>query len=224
MPRKYYKKRRFRKNKKPTTTQDLVTMAKVGYRLGKKAIRMINSEVKFYDVQGTNVSFSSTGTVLQLCNPSTGDGDNARDGSSIKPARLTLRMNWSSNTTDTTPQRVRLVLFRGKMEKSSTPTISTILQDTSQYDAIVSPKNWDTKFETKILYDRSFSLTPDAGADQQYKLIRLNKKLFGHIKFATDDTAGTDIENGGLYMLVVSDEVTNPPTCTYYSRCTYYDN
>jgi len=32
-----------------------------------------------------------------------------------------------------------------------------------------------------------------------------------------------DTDNGGLYLMVVSNEATNVPTVQYYSRVSYYD-
>lgn len=224
--RRTYRRRKMSRGKRRArrTGAQAGALAYNAYSLAKKVARMVNSEIKFHDVQATNTAYDSTGTIVNLSTIAQGDGDNARDGSSIKLAHLTMRMSWSSNTTDTTPQRVRMILFRGKNEKSTPPTISTLLEDTTQYDNIVSPKNWDHKFNTRVLYDRVIVLTPNASASNQSKELVISKKLYGHVKFATNDTAGTDIENGGLYMLIVSDETTNAPTCTFYSRLTFYDN
>lgn len=226
--KRYYKKRTKRSSNRKAwmkTGANVASTAYSAYKLATKVARMVNSEIKFLDTQNTALTLDSTGGVVSLCTIPQGDGDNSRDGSSCKPAQMTLRATISPNASATTPTTVRVILFRAKTEKSTAPTLASLLEDTTQFDALVSPKQWSEKFNTKIIYDRLFTVGDySSGSDPEVIRFRINKKLFGHIKWATNDTAGTDIENGGLYMAYVSSASSNAPTMCYYNRLTYYDN
>lgn len=200
-------------------------MAYTAYKLASKVARIVNSEVKFHDAQQTQTNIDTNGNVHSLCTIAQGDGDNSRDGSSIKLAHLTIRGTLQGNANETSPTRVRIILLRGKGERGTTPTFATTLEDITNFDAIVSPKSWNNKFNSKILYDKVFMLYPyNVGNNGSTKYFKINMKLYGHVKWETANTDGTDIEDGGLYLMMISDEGTNMPNTTYYSRLTYYDN
>ena len=47
-------------------------------------------------------------------------------------------------------------------------------------------------------------------------------KLWTHIRY--NGTADTDIQKGGLYILFISDQASDYPTCDYQTRLGYHDN
>jgi len=112
---------------------------------------------------------------------------------------------------------VRLVIFRTKAENDTAPTVLSIFPSTP----LLKPKIQDRRFNTKILYDKYFTLT-DVGQTSRAGTIVL--KLNGHINFDFSDTTGDDKESGGLYLLAVSSEATNTPTLSYFTKLTFTDN
>ncbi|WP_445779126.1 hypothetical protein, partial [Shewanella sp.] len=54
------------------------------------------------------------------------------------------------------------------------------------------------------------------------RLVNVNRYFAHHVKW--NGTTASEIKKGGMYMLLLSDEATNTPTCVYNTRLSYYDN
>jgi len=181
--------------------------------LGMKLKRMINVEYKFYDISAAP-TVSNTGTVYNLFSPTQGDGVTQRDGDSVKVLSLSGRIHMLMNAA-ASASLMRVIIFRGKQENAVSYTTTDILQNAS----ILNPKNDSEKFRSKILYDKIFTLTTgDRTRNQPGNwYFRLN----GHVNFVN---GATTVENGGIYMLLISNEAVNTPTFSYYLRTRYTDN
>lgn len=174
--------------------------------------RQINVEHKYADYDA-GATVLAAGTVYPLFNPSQGDGQTQRDGDSVKLQSLNLRMTISHNTS-ATGSYIRCIIFRGHQERAVAYTTAMLLQTAT----IDSPKTYENRFRTKILHDQTYNIS-NVGINS--KFIRITKKLFGHVVFTP---ANTTIEDGGLYMLLISNEATNVPSANWYSRTTFTDN
>lgn len=206
-------KRTYNKGKKAYTyAKAHQTEARRALVLAKKVARMVNVEYKFYDYT-TSQTPSSSGTIVNLFDPAQGDSATQRDGDSVKLMRVSGRINLDMHGSATTTS-VRLILFRGKQENAVSYGVTDILQSAS----FVAPKAHHERFRSKILYDKTYSLV--VGHNRTLNL-NWNFKLFGHVQFVVNNTT---IENGGLYMLLISDEATNVPTVTPYLRTSFTDN
>lgn len=223
MPYRNYNRRRFRKRRykkrrytrKPSTWGEVKTMATTGYSLAKKLARFVNTEIKYKDTL-TSALVSNTGGIYALDVIPQGDGPSARSGDSIKPMTLSGRGSVSIGGS-AVHTIVRMIIFRGKMENDVEPVVGDIFASTGP----LQPKVYDKRFKTKFLWDKTF--TVDAGQTRQI-VFNINQKIFGHINYDASQTDGTDHESGGIYLLMISDEGTNYPTCTLCSRLTYVDN
>lgn len=213
-----YRKRKtmtkYRRKRKDnfTATADF---ARQGYYLAKRLKRLINVEVKFHDVDQTaGVTTASTGIVHDLTVIAQGDTQLTRNGSSLKPLHFSLKGTINQNSTQPTAS-VRCILFRGKLENGTTPTVTTYLESASIYAQI----NHDNKFQHNTLMDKTFVLT-NVGSNRRVPF-NIEQKLFGHVNY---DDATTTIEAGGLYLLLITDNTSLTPVVTYYSRMTFTDN
>lgn len=194
--------------------------AKKALALAKKVARIVNTEYK-YDLTASNINPDWTGTIINLCNPSQGLLTTNRVGASIKPMKLSGKLAMYINSlSDHT--HVRVILFRGKNEGgAATPyTPTDILDNTTGGQFFLAPKNPDNIYNTKFIYDKTYTLSSQG---RQSLVLKYDFKLFGHIKF-TQGGVGATIENGGIYMLVVTNEPTNTPNFVSTLRVTYVDN
>jgi hypothetical protein len=179
--------------------------------------RIVNAEYKQHAVNSPTNAVDNNGTTpLDLAVIAQGDDATDRDGISIKPINLILRM-FITQHASATNTLVRVVIFRGKQENDSAMVLGNIFASTP----LLKPKVYDKRFVTKILYDKYFTLS---SAGQSCKATTVSLKLHGHINYDTSDATGNDKEGGGLYMVFISNEAINTPNVAYNSRLTFTDN
>lgn len=233
MPRRYkrrYKKRTYKRNAKGANDKSVTVWsghsvlekANAALSLASKVYRFVNTEVKFHDVTQTGTAIPNTGSINGLSAITQGDTSLTRDGQSVKLMNLTIRGFITTNQSQPYPQITRIILFRGKQENGVGFSATDILETAS----VISPKNYTDRFRTKILYDQTFYQNQGAGLSAAAfgtlsRPFNINLKCQGHVNFAG---SSTNIEDGGLYLLYLSNQATSTPTITYYSRLTYVDN
>lgn len=220
-----YKKRMPRKakgatDKKVTVWSDHSVLEKANRALAlvNNVRRFINVEVKHHDVV-SSTTVPNTGTIIGLSAIAQGDGATNRDGDSIKLLNSTLRFEINTDATEQKNTQMRFILFRGKQEDQSGFSVTEILESAS----FISPKSYENRFKTKILMDKTYTcaLSSNSTTDFSSKYIDHVQKLIGHVQFATGTTS---IENGGLYLLMISNQTTLVPTVFYNIRTTFTDN
>lgn len=210
------KKQKSKKTSKMQVVRNVGTVASTAataLRVATMVARMVNSEVKYIETTSTGTSVTNLGTLVQLHTITQGDGASDRDGMSVKPAHLTMRYS-AQVSSAATATRLRVIVFRGKQENGSVPTVANFLQVVNPN----SPKNWSNKFHYKTLYDRTHVLS---STGNQEIVGKINQKQFGHINF---QQGSANTENGGYYLLLLTDEATNAPSVKYHARLTFYDN
>ena len=133
-------------------------------------------------------------------------------------------MTWFYENSDTATSVNRVIIFRGKYENDVVPVIGDLLEYTStSILACTSPKTYDKRFKTKILYDKTFTLSPLGVDKSNIQFMSGVLKLNGHVNYDVSQTDGTDIEDGGIYMYVVSTHNTLTKQTGNF-RITYTDN
>lgn len=208
--RRRFKRRTYRK-------RDNFDLARSAWKGVMQIKRMINVEYKHHVVDDTGTAVTNSGTNFDdLCVIPLGDSEGSRDGVSIKPINFVFRYMLTQHASATNTL-VRLVFLRMKVENDTAPTFADIFPATP----LLKPKIQDKRFNSKILYDKYFTLC-DTG--QAIKAGTITLKMFGHINYDASDTTGDDKEAGGLYLLAISSEATNTPTLAYHSRLTFTDN
>lgn len=164
--------------------------------------RQVSPEVKIHRENFGDAPLQA-GHVRSLVPIPIGANDQSRIGSSVKLLRVSGRIHAQMNDSSSRPtNQFRLILFRGKQENDQPIFVNDVLANPGGLQQITSPKNWSNRFHTKIIYDKTYTLSR---AGQATIALSWNFKLFGHLQFNSQDNTGNDIENGGLYMLLISD-------------------
>lgn len=221
MPKRYKKKNYRKKNQLSkinayaTTGQKVATTAFTALKLASTVARMVNVEIKHHDIPLTLVNVDNAGVIINLSSVPQGDTSSSRDGASIKPLHLTIRGVLSQNASLTVGSTFRIIIFRGKQENGSVPTVLNFLESSS----IVSPKNYSNRFHYKTLMDKTITLD---SRNVSQRFFQQNFKVYGHINW---QEGSANIENGGFYMLLLNNNVpANPQSFSYFTRLTYTDN
>lgn len=223
MPRRYTKRpnnyrRRRNYRRKPAGGGSAMNTAMKALSLASKIYRMVNVEVKNFTPGQQNHTISNAGTIYPFCSSiPQGDGISDRQGDSIKTLRLSGRFFCTQHASATNTY-VRVIFFRGKNEHQQSATPPYTVNDLIENGGYLAPKPWGTRFNTKILYEREFKLTKEGNSSYSFDL---NHKLFGHTHFVNNSQY---IQDGGIYMLLISNESTNTPTMNYDFRLTFTDN
>jgi len=211
--RNYRRARRYaRKAVKSGTKSAVGWLASKAWQGVKMLKDVVNTEYKYFDINETaNVDYN--GYLPSLCTPTQGDGDQQRDGDRLKMQNLTFRGRLVRNTADC---MVRVIIGIDKQVKVT--TAADVLESTGASTAgPISPKNYDKRFQTKILYDRRFNLT----ADMPVRFVNINKAINTHEQFTNGTTT---MQSGRLFAIFISNINANVPSMQYYSRVTFTDN
>lgn len=210
--RKTYKKSRKSWYNKKYSALQLATKAWKATRYIKG---LVNSEM-LHNRIGGNITIDSTGALLSLAAISQGDSDSGRTGNSIFARNLSMNLNVKINASNLATQFVRIVLLQDNQQISDTaPTISDVL-DSAYPNA---PLNQSTAGRFTIIRNWEFYLN---ASNQPGRVLKKYFKLWHHIRY--NGSASTDIQRGGLYLLYISDQATNPPTAGYQIKLGYHDN
>lgn len=213
-----------------------------GRKLINKVVKTVlhrQVENKSYDVASNANTITYTGSVFNLVDNlqvGTGTAGSGRIGLKVKPMKLSLRLQIIGNPTTTINQAIRLIVFKYRHEGGSSPTVAQMLQLSGSANAYLSFYNWANTNEGQyhILYDQihtvsgsqiqtNTSATAYVSFDKYEKIITLNffgKKINPMMTFTS---SANTIDDGGLYLLAISDTVTNGPYLSYYSRFVYED-
>ncbi len=222
MPYKRYYKKRNKKCPRPMFGKADKYVAHKALWLGRKALKMLNVEYKFHDVQLTGSAISTTATILQLTNISQGDTGQTRDGLQLKVASILLRIRASVNES-ATKSSLRCILVHDKQTNGAIYTTAAILRDVTITDAIVSPYELDNKFRFRILYDKVVNLVPSN--DSAIQMIDYYKRdVEMRIRYSGNAGDITDIPSSSLSLLLISTEATNTPSVTAFVRIRFVDN
>jgi len=208
---------------KPTTVrQATVNSSKALIKLTKKVnkiARLDKPEPNKWDVVEGTTDMSSTGTVTSTYCPGTrGDAIGEFEKNEVKPLSLSIRGHVYSN--HTIAVRCRHIWFQGKHENSANPGVSDILQSAN----VNSHYNWDTRMHWIILSDKTYNINAEGAGTAVSRFVSINQKLFPKrkIKYATGSSS---IEDGGLYLLTISDTAAGAtdPSYRQYVRLVYMD-
>jgi len=174
---------------------------------------IINSEKHFHIVGGSN-SVSTTGAFVPLCSILQGDGQSNRTGNSVLAKGLVCRFNNIANGS-ATATLLRIMIVQDNQQIADTdPTQATLLESD-----VMSGLALGALGRYKILMDKSFCLD---NVSKKQNVVTKYLNLNHHIRW--NGTATSDIQKGGIYLFLLSDEATNTPTCTYNCRLSFYDN
>lgn len=189
----------------------IAKMAASAYLMAKGLKKASNIEYKAADVQDlSNANYS--GYIATLNNIPQGATDSSRVGDSIKLQTVTIRGQLGRVTSDST---CRVILFWDKQNKVT--TASDILQYVGSSYAPFSDKYYDKRFQTKIFYDKVFTLDSNSPL-RPFKIV---KRIGLHTQF---EAGSNTINTGVLRLLFISNVNANTPSLQYNSHLTYTDD
>lgn len=206
------KKKRYNAKKKNYKISKADKALKIALGLKKQ----LNAEVKRYEY-GTfnpNLDQSATTSFLLMNAIPQGITDVTRIGDSLKVLKFELNghIGWNAASV---AQVVRLVVFWDKQATVSTAT--RLLDNVGTSYVVDAPKAYDSRFETRTLYDQRFILS----ANDPVRLVRIKIPVGLHTQYS----AGTGtILTGALRLAMFSDQGINFPTTNMQAFVYYSDD
>lgn len=189
------------------------SMAYTAYKTAMRLKDMINTEYKFYDINNAS-NPDWTGSLSTLNTPNQGSTDQTRIGDSIKCQNLTLRGYVVANSA--APAFVRMMIIWDPQAKAA--TTADILEYTGSVFAPFSPKDYDKRFQTRVLLDKVFSVMPADVIQRDFDFV---VPIDQHTQF---EAGGIGINTGALKILLISNLSANLPGVHYQARLSYTDN
>lgn len=208
--------RRFRRTPRPRIPKEISwgQFAAKAWDGVKKIKQLINVEEHRIDTT-IGAAITNAGAVTHMTAVATGDLPINRTGSSILLKSFHIRCAISKHASATATV-FRFILVKDKQQISDTsPAVTDILNSADVLSHIVP----DFQERWQIIKDQTFSL--DAAHvlhTFDYRIARTGV----HCRY--NGTAGSDIQQGGHYLLLLSNEATNTPTASVISRLRFYDN
>lgn len=197
------------------SSPSVASVAHAAYSGVKYLRSLVNSEVHKKDKTG-DPFVNSSGTVIALTDIFQGDRDFERTGNSVLLSAVNIDLTMVKASTPATTF-VRYILFQDKQQISDTvPAVTDILKTPIYNDFI----NRDTAGRFKILSSKVVTLTGNTPT----RRVKTYHKFKGHhVRF--NGTSDLDIQRGGIYMLLLSDQIsTNNPQVRYNTRAYFHDN
>ncbi len=195
--------------------------ARKALTIAKSIKRLINVEVKNFDVQLTGTAITDTPLITQLSNIPQGDGVSARDGAQCKMIGLELSFALNQSTSSAGGTQIRVMLVQDKQTNQAIYTAADLLEDVTQSDALVSPRNLDNMRRFSVLLDRTWVLNIAGVTNILYKHYFKKDVL---LRFDASTPSIADLTQNSMSLLLVGNEVTNDPTITLFARLRYVDN
>lgn len=178
--------------------------------------KMVNTELKYHDTNGSGTQTNTLG-VNYLSNLGTGTSDQTRTGNSILGKDLqvnyTITMNASATNTF-----FRIMIIVDKQCDGADPTGGSILSDPTR---VTSPLNKDFTNRFVNLRDTVLSLSTSGNTNVSGKIYI---KVPWHIYYDGSSSTNSSFKENQLFLIMLSNETTNPPTVTWNGRFNFYDN
>ncbi len=200
----------------------LASSPAVGY-VAMKAARMVarkylNPELKSHDVANQDTITDGAGKILNLSNIVQGLDSVNRIGRSIKVKEFSFNAVLTQNSSATNTQVRIIIIADQQQEGSNDPSwleVCVAVAPTSLLNVTSTRKRF------KILYDRLFTLSI---ANVTMIPFRFKKKMSHVIQYTGTTAADASNGKGSLYLMAISNEVTNDPTLDISTRILYLDN
>lgn len=199
-------------------------------RLVNQAVRAAH-EPKNADTynQGTMVN-TNVGTPYLLNGTSQGSGGTNRTGRQFRMERLELRMTFSSASTQTYTDLIRVMVVLDKESRGAAPTTAEILENTTfGLGVLTSPYNFNNTSRFSILHDAYVEIRPAvlvAGAPEATYAVHTLKLNLGNRRvkcYNTNTGTVSDIDEGSLYVISHGAQTAALANISCYSRLVFRD-
>jgi len=182
---------------------------------GVKYLRtLVNSETHKLDTS-TSGNVTTTATITHITAIAQGDGINQRTGNSILVNYIYMRTQIVLNASATTSM-FRLLLIRDLQQVGDTAPALLDVLTTADCNSFLNANNVG---RFKILHDCVYSLD---NAQRKQLFFKKYIKLNQHVRY--NGSASSDIQKGGIYLMVLSDQTTNPVQIYNNVRINWHDN
>lgn len=188
-------------------------------RLNRRITRLERGgyqELKTHD-KSSEGTRGTTGTIIPLSEVAQGDTSLTREGLQIRPRFLVYKIFANGNSSGPTNQ-VRLIIFTDKGNQGTYPTAAQLLEA----DSMTSWAEHDTRPRFKIHRDMIISVPYGTNnATFRKGIIKFNKNK----KIWYTGTTAAEASNGknALFAYIISNDNTNQPTCSLYTRLRFVD-
>lgn len=191
---------------------------------GKIALAKVNKiekqrEKKLIDNDGSPAS-SNTVTITPISLIAQGDTANDREGSKVVLTSLQMKYSWKQNT-NAVASRCRVMLVLDKQVNGATFSAGDLLQSTALGTGIVSPLNLDGAFRFKILYNKVHTLSSEGSVVQYGEMFR---KINIPARYTGVPGNIANVLSSGLFLVHLSDETTQTPTISFFTRIRFIDS
>lgn len=218
MPKRFYKKRRFKRRRSG--------IAKI-----KRQLKALSShqELKYWDYNDSgdviNITAKEAPEDPECLNVITqGTTSTTRIGDKISAKRCTIH-GYISGTALTEDAIIRVVVFRSKQNNNALADWGDLFQDSTD-STVTSFRRWDTKKLYKVYSDQTYTMgvAADEGVTSLIPF-NINIKLKNNVHYTANTGAVTDIRTNAMYIICCSNVAgANWPTVSFKSRFTYYDS
>lgn len=187
---------------------------------GQRALKMVRKlkdevggvEYKHVDLISAFAP-DNDGDIVILNSIAQDDTDSTRNGDKIKMQNLTIRGSVTGNAS--AADVVRLIIFH---DKQNTITTVAAYMASSEISSVFQPKEYDRRFATKVLFDKSWTVSPDGPRIKYFKkVIKLNI-------FTQYAAASTTSITGSLKFILIAVPPVATSAFNMVSRLTYTDN
>lgn len=209
------KKKRYRKTPWYERKYNATQLAHKAYKGVMYLKGLVNSEM-FHLVTASNTTVSNTGTVIHCTAIGQGDNITSRQGNSIFLRNILCRVTLEQNSSATSTF-YRVILFQDTQQVGdASPTVSDVLNTVSTLSSLslAQPGRFN------IL--KNWFVETNNGQGTSKALEWYDGNIYSHVKY--NGSASSDIQQNGLYLLLLSDQSTNTPTVTYNIKVGYHDN
>lgn len=180
----------------------------------EKKVKVLNRAIerRYLDDQDTlGTAVSTSLTADHFTDIAKGNDVGQRSGDEIVVNRFDINLTWEMNASATqTAVRTLIVYFPGAGDQSAG---NQVLEDDTAYDNLLSfyKRNGEVKY--KVLYDKTQYLS----SAKPFIIEKLRLKHEMPVVFDDAVHASTAVR-GRIYMYSASDQLTNTPVLSYYSR------
>lgn len=193
------------------------SVALKAYKMARRLMDSTNIEYKELQTLSSSQTPPYSGTIYTLNTVAQGDDFNQRIGDSIKCQNLTLRGKILPPPSSNAAEFIRLTIFWDKQNVITTG--GQLWNNAGGTLAPFSQKTEDTKYQSKVLYDRTWKLIPNTDNDAQQFTVVLPINMHTHYSGNT-----TTIKDGALKMCLISDQTTAVHLVSFDSIVSYTDN
>lgn len=209
-------KKRFTKRPK----QSVSAKADLALKLVRQIKYKFDGDIKKTD-STLNTTVDSSGRVDQVAAITHGASEVTRVGDQIKILRVKGTIVVRNDATATNDTLVRVVLIKGNNERATAPTWASTFEATGSIGLTHVPKLYDSRFSTRVLYDKILTITPNNDSNVSERIFDIDVPCNFRMRF---NGAATTCEDGGLYLFAVSNQATLVPNYVVFLRTTFTDN